>query len=75
MKMSNEKFRIILLPLIAVVTILAIVLSFAASAYSATLDMALGKGKRHVVEVENVSKEAAQYYEAKFPNPDAGTLG
>lgn len=74
MKMSNEKFRIILLPLIAVVTILAIVLSFAASAYSATLDMALGKGKRHVVEVENVSKEAAQYYEAKFPNPDAGTL-
>lgn len=73
-KMSNEKFRIILLPIIAVLLVLVIVLSLAANTYSATLDMALGRGKRHIVEVENVSKEALEFYETKFPNPDAGTL-
>lgn len=74
MKMSNEKFRIIVLPVIAVVLVLAIVLTMAANAYSATLDMVLGKGQRHIVDVENVSKEALEYYEEKFPNPTAGTL-
>lgn len=73
-KMSNEKFRIVLLPIIAVLLALAIVLSVAANTYSATLDMALGRGKRHIVEVENVSKEALEFYETKFPNPAAGTL-
>ena len=72
--MSNEKFRIILLPIIAVVLILAIVLPIAANSYSATLDMTLGRGKRHVVELDDVPKEATQYYDVKFPNPDAGTL-
>ena len=73
-KMSNEKFRIVLLPIIAVILILAIVLPVAANSYSATLDMVLGRGKRHVVELDNVPKESTQYYDAKFPNPDAGTL-
>ena len=45
-KMSNEKFRIILLPIIAVILILAIVLPVAANGYSATLDMVLGRGQR-----------------------------
>ena len=66
-KMSNEKFRIILLPIIAVVLILAIVLPIAANSYSATLDMTLGRGKRHVVELDDVPKEATQYYDVKFP--------
>ncbi len=73
-KMSNEKFRIILLPIIAIVVILAIMLSVAANVYSATLDMVLGRGKRHVVNIDNVSEDAVEYYAAKFPNPDAGTL-
>lgn len=74
MKMSNEKFRVIILPIVAIIIVLMIVLSMAANTYSAQLDMALGRGKRHVVEAENISEEAAEYYEALFPNPDAGTL-
>ncbi|MBO4989038.1 MAG: glycoside hydrolase family 3 C-terminal domain-containing protein [Clostridia bacterium] len=74
MKMSNEKFRIIVAPILAIVLILAVVLSMAANVYSAALDMAFGKGERHVVDVENVSKEALEFYEVKFPNPTAGTL-
>ena len=73
-KMSNEKFRIILLPIIAIVIILAIVLSVAADIYSASLDMVLGRGTRHIVNVDNVSAEATEYYKAKYPNPQAGTL-
>ena len=73
-KMSNEKFRIILLPIIAIIAILAIVLSVAANIYSASLDMVLGRGKRHIVNVDNVSAEATEYYKPKFPNPEAGTL-
>lgn len=73
-KMSNEKFRIILLPIIAVLLILAIVLPIVANSYSATLDMILGRGARHVVELDDVPAESTQYYDAKFPNPEAGTL-
>lgn len=74
MKMSNEKFRVIVLPIVAIIVVLVIVLTMAANIYSAALDMAFGRGQRHVVQAENVSEEAAEYYEALFPNPDAGTL-
>ena len=74
MKMSNEKFRVILVPIVAIIVILAIVLSMAASAYSATLDMVFGRGKRHVVNVDDINEESTQYYDVMFPNPDAGTL-
>ena len=74
LKMSNEQFRIIVMPIIAIVLILAIVLTVAANTYSASLDMVLGKGERHVENISNLSPEAAEYYEAKFPNPTAGTL-
>lgn len=74
MKMSNEKFRIIVLPIVAIIVVLVIVLTMAANIYSAALDMAFGRGKRHVVQTGNVSEEAAEYYDAMFPNPDAGTL-
>lgn len=74
LKMSNEQFRIIVMPIIAIVLILAIVLTAAANIYSASLDMVLGKGQRHVENISNLSPEAAEYYEAKFPNPTAGTL-
>ncbi len=74
MKMSNEKFRVIILPIVAIIIVLIIVLSMAANTYSAQLDMALGRGQRHVVEAENISEDAAEYYNALYPNPDAGTL-
>lgn len=73
-RMSSEKFRTITLPLIAVVAVLSVALPIAANTYSGQLDMVLGKGQRHVQEAENVSKEAAEYYKAKFDNPTAGTL-
>ena len=74
MKMSNEKFRVIVLPIVAIIVVLVIVLTMAANTYSAALDLAFGRGQRHVVDAGNVSEEAAEYYEALFPNPDAGTL-
>ncbi len=73
-KMSNDKFRIILIPIIAVLAVLVLVLSIAANTYSATLNMVLGRGKRHVAQVENVSSEALEFYDVKHPNPTAGTL-
>lgn len=74
MKMSNEKFRIIVVPIVAIILILAIVLSMAANTYSASLDLVFGKGERHVVDVDDVSEEATQYYDVQFPNPDVGKL-
>ncbi len=74
-KMSNEKFRIIVLPIVAIIVVLILVLTLAATTYSAALDLALGRGQRHVVEInDNVSADAAEYYKAKFPNPNGGTL-
>lgn len=74
MKMSNEKFRVIVLPIVAIIVVLMIVLSMAANTYSAQLDMALGRGQRHVVDADNISEEATEYYDVLFPNPDAGKL-
>lgn len=74
MKMSNEKFRVIVLPIVAIIVVLMIVLSMAANTYSAQLDMALGRGQRHVVAADNISEEATEYYDVLFPNPDAGKL-
>lgn len=74
MKMSNEKFRVIVLPIVAIIVVLMIVLSMAANTYSAQLDMALGRGQRHVVAADNISEEATEYYDVMFPNPDAGKL-
>ena len=70
MKMSNEKFRVIVLPIVAIIVVLMIVLSMAANTYSAQLDMALGRGQRHVVDADNISEEATEYYDVMFPNPD-----
>lgn len=56
MKMSNEKFRVIVLPIVAIIVVLMIVLSMAANTYSAQLDMALGRGQRHVVDADNIGR-------------------
>lgn len=44
MKMSNEKFRVIVLPIVAIIVVLVIVLTMAANTYSAALGLAFGRG-------------------------------
>ena len=73
-KMSNKKFRMIVIPILAVLLVLAIALTVAAYTYSAALDLALGRGARHVVNVDNVPDAATEYYTPLFPQENAGTL-
>ena len=68
-KMSNEKFRIILLPIIAIVIILAIVLSVAADIYSASLDMVLGRGVRIPPEMHGKGPPNSAYSAAADNKP------
>lgn len=67
-KMSNFKFRVIVIPIVAFLTVVILVGTILANIYPAALDWYLGRGARHVVEIDGVSKEDVEFYENKYDN-------
>lgn len=64
-RMSNFKFRAILIPIIAFLFVLCLVATIAASFFSVVLDDHLGRGKPHI---EGGNGASADYYEQPYKN-------
>ena len=54
-KMSNFKFRVIVIPIIAFLAVAVLIATILANVYPATLDWYLGRGEKHIVTISGVS--------------------
>ena len=68
LKMSNRKFRAILIPIMSIVLILALVINAAASMLGSTLDTYVGAGSSYVVTPDRVKGWDANYYQTLYAN-------
>lgn len=62
LKMSNKRFRIILIPIMAIVAIIAIAATILLDSFSLQIDSMLGKGKMHVETAEGTEDWDTDYY-------------
>ena len=65
-KMSNFKFRVIIIPIAAFLAVAVLIATILANVYPATLDWYLGRGEKHIVNVTGVNAEDTVYYENKY---------
>ena len=68
LKMSNFKFRAILIPIMSIVLIITLILNVAAGSLSTTLDTYLGAGSNYIDIPANAKGMDANYYEALYAN-------
>ena len=61
LKMSNRKFRAILIPIMSIVLILALVINAAASMLGSTLDTYVGAGSSYIITPDGVKGWDANY--------------
>jgi len=66
MKMSNLKFRTILVPLAVLGVSIPTILTITANEYSASLDFALGRGAKHTMTVKEVDAEKLKFYDRNY---------
>lgn len=66
LKMSNFKFRAILIPIMAIILILTLVINVAAGALSSTLDTYVGAGEKYIDTPKGVQDLDAKYYNALY---------
>jgi beta-glucosidase len=71
-KMSNRKFRSILIPIIGITAVTMAALTVAANTYSAALDLNFGRGQRHVSTLDGLTTSDTEYYTPLFPNNKSG---
>lgn len=65
-KMSNKKFRTILVPVVSLMGAIAVIATITANQYSASLDFALGRGEKHVATIDGISQEDVTFYDHKY---------
>lgn len=73
-KMSNFKFRVIVIPIIAFLAVAVLIATILANVYPATLDWYLGRGEKHIVTISGVSAEDTEYYENKYDGDSYAAL-
>ena len=61
-RMSNRTFRMIVIPIVAVLLVVIIAVTMAANMFSGYLDIALGRGEKHVVTIEGSENWDTDYY-------------
>lgn len=61
-RISNRTFRMIVIPIIAVLLVAIIAVTTAANMFGAYLDVTLGRGEKHVVTVEGSEDWNTNYY-------------
>lgn len=69
-RMSNKKFRTILVPVVSLMGALATIATITANQYSASLDFALGRGEKHVLSVEGISKDDVTFYKHNYKSAE-----
>ncbi|MDF2510970.1 MAG: glycosyl hydrolase [Herbinix sp.] len=72
--MSNAKFRTIIISSVAILIALMVTVTQTAMVYTASLDWALGRGERHVADVDGAAPENAQFYETEYKTPEESRL-
>lgn len=72
-RMSNAKFRAIIISIQCVLLALAVAVTCAASYWHMVLDTYLGRGEAHIVESEDTSDLDLDYYDVSYDN-DADSL-
>lgn len=70
-KMSNWKFRAILIPVIVVVLVLAVAVNIAGYLFTPFMDDWTGRGERHAIIPEGRENWDTDYYEERYPNAEA----
>ncbi len=65
LKMSNKVFRLIVIPIIAVLLIFAVVLTVVTDYFTPSLDTFLGKGERTATTPPGTDDWEGEYYEFK----------
>lgn len=63
-KMSNKRFRAIMIPILSVLLVMAIVVTVVANVLGSTLDQFVGRGERHVIVPEGTENWDLDYYGA-----------
>lgn len=66
LKMSNRTFRRILIPILSIVTVLALVINIACNVMASTLDTYVGAGEKYISTPNDKKDWDANYYETAF---------
>ena len=74
LKMSNGKFRKIVIPIVSFLVIFGLVLTIGTNIFAPSLDTYLGRGERYVVGGANYSEEDTDYYNQIFPLSQQGKI-
>ena len=65
-KMSNVKFRTIMVPAATLLFATGLIATITANQFSASLDFAFGRGEKHIEQVEGISQSDVSFYERRF---------
>ncbi len=68
LKMSNKKFRTILIVVMAILTVLCLIVNIAANVMAATIDTYLGAGEKYISTPNDVNNLDANYYKTSYAN-------
>ncbi len=66
LKMSNKHFKLILIPVMAIILAMSVAATAVMNYFSVSMDVYLGKGERHVENVESAEAWDTAYYEQKY---------
>jgi len=72
-KMSNKRFRKIVIPVIAILEVLVLLATYLMNTFSQTMDTYLGRGNRTVTQVQGAENWDTNYYDVMYTN--AGGAG
>lgn len=73
-KMSNKKFRTILVPITTILMATGVIATITANQYSASLDFAFGRGEKHIESIEGIEQKDLEFYERNYATAEASRL-
>lgn len=73
LKMSNRKFRAILIPIMTVITVIMVVANVACNMLASTLDTYVGKGENYISTPKDAQDVDGNYYEVCYDDYSAST--
>ena len=73
LKMSNRKFRAILIPIMSIVLVLAVIANVACNMLASTLDTYVGKGGTYISTPREAQGIDAAYYNERYASQEEST--
>lgn len=75
LRMSNTKFRLIMVPILAILLVVILVVTTLMTTFSPVMDAALGRGTRHIANVEGSENWDLNYYDQKYATTEEALKG